>query len=91
MISYKNHIAEFFKFYANFDYSKVMSTQKGVASYGQITTLTKKMFSMKGVNICGPISKKKNCGILNEKQRDLFVDICKKTFAILNGNKSWTA
>lgn len=77
MSKYKDYIKDFFQFYKDHDYSKVMSTFEGTA----LDTCRYKMqypnFMLQGVYIADTCNKAKNCGAINDINKFHFIQLCR--------------
>lgn len=83
MISYKDCIKDFFKFYKDHDYSKVMSTFRGKSLFFWHYKRLYPKFLNSGILIAGPCQKGKNCGVMDEAAKSNFIEICKFSYEFL--------
>lgn len=84
MRSYKDHAKNFFMFYRNFDYTKVMSTFRGSAVDADEYKSLYPNFIFDGIFISGPFNKGKNYGNIEFAIKNRFVELCKNTVDFLD-------
>lgn len=82
--NYKDHIKNFFKFYAFFDYTQVMSTYSGELLDKNDYKLLYPNFLMEGILIVGPFNKGKNCGVVDERTKNHFIQLSEKSSDFLD-------
>lgn len=83
MSSYKDHIKDFFRFYKDHDYSKVMSTFRGKSLFFWHYQRLYPKFLKSGILIAGPCNQGKNCGIMDETAKSNFIELCKFSYDFL--------
>lgn len=82
MISYKSYMKEFFKFYRDFNYFKVMSISTGREKI-EYKIFGNTVVIKKGIYIDGPFSDKRNCDVAVDCYIDEFIVLCKSSFNFL--------
>lgn len=76
ILNYKILVKEFFKFYQDFDFSKVILPYTGKISDGNLYKRRYPTFRMIGLLVAGPINKSINCGITTNFFESRFIKVC---------------
>lgn len=84
MISYKDHVKGFFKFYKDFDYTRVMSTYTGQALDAELYKSQFPNFLLRGILLACPLNHGKNCGNIDDDCRAKFVELMKASSDFLD-------
>lgn len=82
--NYKSEIKGFFKFYADFDFSTVMSTFDGKACDVEDYTRRFPTFIKKGIFIAGFCNRGKNCGAVDQEIKANFISLCQASSKLLD-------
>lgn len=80
---YKNHLQEFFEFYAEFDFKKIMSTVDGTAIAKNEYSRRFPKFVMEGILIAGLCNERKNCGVCDKNIKQDFIALCRASARFL--------
>jgi len=74
----KRQVGNFFQFYAEFNFDRVISLYHGKSFYPPHFVKEFPQFKPEGLNVAGPCNKK-NCGKVGEGVKDKFIEFCNST------------
>jgi hypothetical protein len=86
MYDYKDWFQKFFEFYSDFDFTQVISTNEGIAKWRYTYKGRYPKFHLKGILIAGPLNQERNCGISDNRNTEIFAELCKKSSSFLAKN-----